>query len=276
MRIRRRAFTLVEAVVAAAVGSLVLAGIYETLAAASRGLEKGEAGLAANLRLQRLLELLRTDLAGPWPWGPCNYPEEALRELGYQGGDRTAFALERRRIRRWMTPYRDHEGPTGPTQLPVAGPIREIDSMNPCKVRWACFDTGKPIWIGPGPSLAGTDSLRDAPPFAELVPLGRGDDAPWILVLGPALWSWNPTTRKLLRWDETDGAGDPGGGLVVELAVEPIDEWSVDYLSKGDPARPIVMRQKEMLTVRVGLARTEDRLPLVFETTLARGTGPAS
>lgn len=264
---RRRAFTMVEAVIASALLAGLLVLFQGSMASSAQQLEKGRAGIEATLTAQRVLELLRRDLRGPYPWYQCNFPVRAplyvLRDMGYTR-DRDSFSKEERRIDRWFTYYREGEGPVAPhTKRWTAVPHRVRDPLAPCYLRWGKPDEGNIRWIDGGPPQRELQPLKAAVPFVEATPHLR------IWEIGPAFWHHDVERQTLVRWTLEGGWTELAVGLAEDFMITAIEEYSVNEVRKPKHAW-IPVLSKQMLEVTMRLSRDEGRQPLAVRTYLAR------
>jgi len=260
---RRRGFTLIELLVAAAVGVLLMLMLYGSMASSASRFQAGESGLEANLQAQRIFELLRRDIQGPYPWAPCELPDEVTRELG--AGSPRAYYEFPRVVSHRITYYQNSRGPTRQASRHLAQPVRGYMKDAPCELAWSGLLS---TWLRDPPGPERLRGLKAVAHPIEVVTASGRRPASWLV--GPAVWVHEPERRRLRRWTEESGWVELGEGRVADFAGVPVLEWSWNYRSDLDPPTWVLSRLKEMLEVRLALGRDEGRPDLVVTQVLRK------
>jgi hypothetical protein len=257
--------TLVEILVAFALGFGLLLLFYSSMSASASRFKAGESGLEANLIVQRTLEYLRKDFDGPYSLSPCNYPEKVLEELGL-GTSRLAFSLLTRRVGHRISYYIDGRRTGAATAAFYTDIERSSNALAPCKVIW---DRNKAKWVGPSP---GGDkvfgSIRMATHPVEQILAEEGGARPRSWVIGSTLWSFDFKKGSLKRWSQESGIHEFGGGRLRLVSLLPLQEWAHQIESIPPPRVEYVSRKKTMLQVELHVERDEGRPDLVVRNIL--------
>lgn len=269
---RAHGMTLVEVVVATALGLGLFLMLFGSMRGSARRFQAGESGIEATLQAQRIFEYLRKDLHGPDVWGPCDTPAEVLEAIGGVSGP-LAFGVLRREVDLRVEYYVDGRGPTEPSTDHTAGPRRRSFPGGPpgaCPLMW---DGDQAIWVKNPSSRVG---LRDQRAHTHPIEFVRGSDGArhdaW--VLGPAFWIYDEQAKLLRRWDEINGFAEFGAGRLVEVSIRPLVDLSYDWRTDPPPPHPVMVDEKIMLNVTLKFARDADRPPLEVQHALTRQTGP--
>lgn len=265
---RRRGMTLVEVLVSLALGFGLLMMLWSSMSSSTARFKSGEAGLEAILEAQRTLEYLRQDIAGPFPWTPCNYPEEEIRAHRL-GSSRVDFAVRPRQVGHWFDYYSQHQGPNRPKTRHEAVVQRTHDPLAPCKVVW---DPLLSAWLPhlPTPSQEVLRDTVSTPHIIEAVPADKGGGRPAVWILGPAVWVHKPETGELLRFTAEDGWVAFGKQRVKDVVMLPVYETSYDLVTDPPPTHEVVQAHKELLAVRLVFSRDEGREDLEVLQVLAK------
>lgn len=262
---RRPGMTLVELLVACAIGFGLLLLLHGAMAGSASRFQAGESGLEANLILQRVQEYIRKDLDGPFSMTPCHYPDKIVKAMEL-GSNRIDFALRYREVEHKASYYRDGEKTKAPTQSFRSHMPRVTEPKAPCQVVWYAL---KASWISqekPSPPKV----WQDVPKYAHMVenvPESPGGKLHRGWVIGPSLWSFDPEEKVLLRWTLGD---DPepeeihsfGEHRLLDFTLDPIMEWAQVTITDPPPIRTYITRVKTLVRIRATIERDEGRPPL--------------
>lgn len=257
---RHQGMTLVEVLVASAIGLGVMLLLWGSMRSSAKKFQAGESGLEAILEGQRIFEYLRKDIAGgPSSWTPCNYPEDVLKELGY-GRNRVAFATVRRVVHHWFTYYRDDRGPIRPASRHVASPKRQPDA-SPCGASWV-YEAS--TWLKDPPAPKELRDLRGSVHPIEAVSRQHRPEGP-VWIVGQAFWTHDLKRGLMRRWTVEEGWVDFGKGRVGEASeLQAVLETSHETITRPKPGVALA-REKSLLVVKLSMTREQGRPDLVLQ-----------
>jgi type II secretory pathway pseudopilin PulG len=269
---RKEAMTLVELLVALAIGFGLLLMFYGSMSGSASRFRAGESGLEANLIHQRVMEYLRKDLDGPFSLTPCNYPDEVVKAFNL-GNDRIDFAIRKRSVDHRVAYYYDGrrtqaEAHSFPTEIK-----RKQDMLAPCQVSWDAFAFR---WTKESPGggeewknvLFSTHRLEAV---SDLDNSGRRTG--W--VIGTALWVHDKAEGVLRRWvlgTDFDDFQEFGMGRLDHVSFYPVQEWAHQTQTVEDGTIRFVQKVKSMVRIWISVRRDEGRPALTMTGSLVLGS----